>query len=142
MLAIDFNSWATYLQGGLALILGWIVKTLIQAGKDIVALQTTIQYYVERQTNDAAVRLDVSNPAPPEIRDLLQKHLAGELAEVERRALTSWLRQVGTNPKADSSERSAALQLLTGLQTVRLFKRRKKWWQFFKTEEESETTLR
>jgi hypothetical protein len=139
---IDFNSWTTYLQAGLAGVLTWIVKTLIQQGKDQVKLQTVVQYYVEQQSRDAATRLDVANPAPPEIRALLQKHIHGELSKVERPQLTAWLRQVGTNPKADSSERSAALQLLTGLETTQLFKRRKKWWQFFQAKEESETILR
>ena len=141
-MAIDFTSWITYLQAGLAATAGWLIKNQIQTGKDVVALQTTIQYYVERQSRDAAVRLDVANPAPPEIRELLQKHIHGELTDAERPELTSWLRQVGTNPKADSSERSAALQLLTGLQTARLFKRRKGWWEFFRREEKSESILR
>lgn len=130
---IDFNSWTTYLQAGLAGVLAWIVKTLIQQGKDQVKLQTVVEFYVERQTRDAAIRLDVPNPAPPEIRVLLQKRIQGEvLTDDERPLLVTWLKETGTNPMADSAERSAALQLLTGLQTKKLFKRKKKWWQWSK----------
>jgi hypothetical protein len=134
-MTIDFNSWTTYLQAGLAGVLAWIVRTLIQQGKDQVKLQTVMEFYVERQTRDAAMRLDVPNPAPPAIRALLQKRIQGEvLTDDERPLLVSWLKETGTNPKADSAERSAALQLLTGLHTKKLFTRRKKWWDFSRDE--------
>ena len=131
MAVIDFSSWATYLSASLAAVLAWIVKTLIQQGKDQTRLQTVVEYYIQRQTVDAAVRLDIPNPAPPEIRELLQKHIQGEtLTNEDRPRLVTWLKEVGTNPDADSSERSAALQLLTGIKTVKLLEGKKRWWQF------------
>lgn len=134
--AIDFNSWTTYLQAGLAAILAWIVKTLIDQGKDQVKLQTVVEYYIERQTKDAAIRLEsVSNPTPPEKQELLRKYRVNTITLDERSVLIDWLREVGTNPDADSAERSAALQILTGIQTAKLFRRRK--WLFFGDESES-----
>lgn len=129
-MAIDFTSWQTYLQAGLAAILAWIVKTLIQQGKDQTKLQTIIEYYIERQTKDAAARLDIPNPAPPEIRKLLQKHIQGEeLTDEERPLLITWLKEVAV---ADKDERSAALQLLTGIATTKRLQETKKrsWWPF------------
>lgn len=133
-MAIDFTSWTTYLQAALAATLAWVVKTMIQLGKDQVKLETVIQYYVERQTKDAAIRLDIPNPAPPDIRRLLQKHIQGEvLTDEERPLLSTWLQNMGTNPEADAAERSAALQMLTGIKTEKLFRpRRKGWWWFAK----------
>jgi nucleoid-associated protein YgaU len=132
---IDWSSWSTYLQAGVAAVLAWMVKTQIQQGKDQVKLQTVMEFYVERQTRDAAIRLDVPNPAPPEIRVLLQKRIQGEpLTDDERPLLVTWLKTTGTDPKADGAERSAALQLLTGLQTKKLFAHKRRWWQWSREE--------
>jgi hypothetical protein len=115
-------------------LIAWLCKSQIQTGKDVAAIQTTIKYYIERQTQDAARRLDVANPAPADIRALVQKHIRGrELTETENQILTTWLRWTGTgqNPEADGAERSAALQLLTGIRTLdQMAKRKKRWWQF------------
>ena len=127
----DFNSWTPYLAGGFAAVIAWLCKQAVQVGKDVVGLQTVIKYYVERQTIDAAKRLDIPNPAPPEIRALLQKHIQGEsLSDDERPLLITWLQAMGTNPDADAAERSAALQLLTGIKTMRRLEFKKRWWQF------------
>ena len=127
-MAIDFNSWTTYLQAGLAAVLTWIVRTLIQQGQSQVKLQTIVEYYVERESRDAAKRLDIPNPAPPEIRALLQKHIQGEtLNDDERPLLVTWLHEAGNNPLTNSSERAAALKLLTGIATMKKFRPKRRW---------------
>ena len=109
-------------------ILGWIVKSLIQLGRDYERLRTVVEYYVERESKDAAKRLDIPNPAPPEIRILLQKHIQGEtLNDDERPLLVTWLHEAGSNPMTDSSERAAALKLLTGIATMKMFKPKRRW---------------
>lgn len=129
----DWSTWTPYMQSALALTAGWLVKSQIQTQKDVVQLQTTIEFYIERQTMDAARRLDVNNPVPPEIQALVRKHVQREeLSESEKLALTSWLRWTGRgeNPKADPAERSAALQLLTGIRTKERFGEPRKWWRW------------
>lgn len=130
-MAIDFTSWSTYLQGALAAILAWMVRTQIQQGKDQVEIRTVMEYYVERQTKDAAIRLEqLANPTPPDMQVLLQKYRRGNLGEDERSELVAWLNRVAMDLKVEAAERSAALQVLTGLKTAKLFKPRKPWWQF------------
>jgi hypothetical protein len=125
----DISQWTPYLAGGFAAALAWLFKSAVQSGKDIVKLQSVMEYYVERQTRDAAVRLDIPNPAPPDIRKLLQKHIQGEpLTDDERPELITWLQAMGTNPDADAAERSAALQLLTGIKTIARLGTKKRWW--------------
>lgn len=126
----DISSWTPYLAAAFAAAIAWLFKQAIQVGKDLTKIQTIMEYYVERQTRDAAIRLDIPNPAPPEIRFLLQKHIQDEkLNNSERTQLITWLQEMGTNPEADAAERSAALQLLTGIKTVKLFSEKKRWWQ-------------
>lgn len=132
----DFNSVTTYVYGAIAALGAYVVKTQVEQGKEQVRLRTILEYYVERQTRDAAIRLDVPNPAPPEIRKLLQKHIQGEaLTGAERPELITWLTAQGTNAKADPAERSAALQLLTGIKTAVMLKRQKQWWRFWEHNE-------
>lgn len=127
-MAIDFTSWTTYLQAALAAVAAYVVKTLVAQGQEQVRLRTVIEYYIERQTRDAAARLDIPNPAPPEIRKLLQKHIQGEdLTDEERPLLVTWLKEVAI---ADKAERSPALQLLTGIATAKRNEelKKKRWW--------------
>lgn len=129
-MAVDISSWTPYLAAAFAAAIAWLFKQAIQVGKDLTKIQTIIEYYVERQTRDAAIRLDIPNPAPAEIRFLLQKHIQGEkLNNDERTQLITWLQTMGTNADADAAERSAALQLLTGIKTInKLFSKKKRWW--------------
>lgn len=129
-MAIDFTSWTTYLQGALAAVLAWIVKSVIELGKNQVKLQTVVEYYVERQTRDAAIRLEtVSNPTPLWAQELLQKYRHGTLGDDERQRLVAWMKTLPDDPTADAAERSAALQMLTGIQTLGRLKQRRRWWQ-------------
>lgn len=125
---MDFHTWQPYLVGGFALAIGWLFKQVIQNGKDVAI----ILYYMERQTKDAAIRLEqVNNPTPPEMQKLLKRYRRDEITIDERKELLDWLETVPENPNADPAERSAALQLLTGFQTKdKLLKIRKRWWQF------------
>lgn len=127
-MAIDFTSWITYLQAALAAVAAYVVKTQVAQGQEQARLRTIIEYYIERQTRDAAARLDIPNPAPPEIRKLLQKHIQGEeLTDEERPLLVTWLKEVAV---ADKAERSPALQLLTGIATSKRNEelKKKRWW--------------
>lgn len=127
-MVIDWSAWETYLSAALAAVAAYVVKTQVSQGQEQARLRTIIEYYIERQTKDAAVRLDIPNPAPPEIRKLLQKHIQGEdLTDEERPLLVTWLKEVAV---ADKTERSPALQLLTGIATTRRNEELKKrrWW--------------
>lgn len=126
------NVWTPYLLAGFALAIGWLFKSSIQYGKDIIRLQTVFEYYIDRQTKDAAIRLEqVNNPTPPEMQELLQKYRYETINQEEHGKLVDWLKTLDKNPDADPAERSAALQLLTGMTTVVLFgKSKRKWWQF------------
>lgn len=130
----DWSSWTPYIQSGLALTAGYLVKNSVQQGKDLVELKTTVKYYVERQTADALQRLDKGNPAPQNIVALARRRIKGEsLTALETRELTNWLRWAGReDSKIDPAERSAALQLLTGFRTTdQLHSLRKRWWWFW-----------
>lgn len=129
-MAIDFTSLTTYLVGALAAVAAYVVKTQVTQGQEQARLRTIMEYYIERQTKDAAARLDIPNPAPADIRKLLQKHIQGEdLTDEERPLLVTWLKEVAL---ADKAERSAALQLLTGIATTKRNAelKTKRWWPF------------
>lgn len=132
---IEWSSWSTYFYAGVAAGIAWLIKNQIQSGKELVELRTIMKYYIERQTQDAVVRLDKANPAPANIRSLAQKYVRGHgLTNTERHEFTTWLMSTGTghNPDADSAERSAALQILTGIKALeRIDKPVKRWWCFW-----------
>lgn len=129
---MDFKTWEPYLIIGFAAAISWLFKSSIQYGKDIVKLQTVFEYYIERQTKDAAIRLEqVNNPTPPDKQKLLQKYREELISKDELAELIIWLKTLDTNPKADSAERSAALQLLTGMETLlHVTRTKKRWWNF------------
>ena len=130
----DWSTWTPYIQSGLALTATYLVKNSVQQGKELVELKTVVKYYIERQTSDALQRLDKGNPAPQHILALARRRISGnDLTELENRELVNWLRWAGKqdNAEVDSAERSAALQLLTGIRTqAELDKPRKRWWLF------------
>lgn len=126
LLAIDFNDWTTYVKAGVAGIIGYLLKTVVEQGKDIAA----IKYYIERRTKDAAEVLNTPNPTPRDMKALLDKHIkGGTLASDERVDLINWLRTVSKG--SDTSKRGAAMQFLTGLETARRMNTRKWWQQIF-----------
>lgn len=103
----------------------WLLREVISQGRDLAA----IKYYIERQTKDAAIRLEqLSNPTPPEKQKLLQKYRLDIISREECAELITWLETLGTNPDVDSAERSAALQILTGVKTSALLRPNKKRW--------------
>lgn len=126
------GAWTPYLAAGFAAALAWLFKQAIQTGKDLTKLQTVIEYYVERQTKDAALRLEqVSNPTPLSMQLLLKRYREDDITPEECIILKEWLHTVPNDPSADSAERSAALQLLTGMRTVgKLTHPKKRWWQW------------
>lgn len=126
---MDFNPINSSVIGLIALAIGWLFKNSIQYGKDITRLQTVFEFYIGRQTKDAAIRLEtVNNPTPPEMQLLLQKYRNDVITKEELGQLVDWLKTLDKNPDADPAERSAALQLLTGMLTVSLLDKPKKKW--------------
>lgn len=115
----DLTSIQPYLLGALATAVGWLFKTAIQSGKDIVALQTAFRIYVEGTAKGAARVLDSPNPTPPAIRILLRKYERKELSSAEQDELKQWLRELKNAPDADKSERSAAVQLLASMEAMK-----------------------
>lgn len=109
-------------------ILAWIIKNVFwgplqtakedisKLGKDMIAIQSAIKYYFETTAKGAAMVLDSDNPAPPEIRALLQKHAKGNLTENgERQQLMAWLRKTYKDEKAVKGERATALAMLAAV---------------------------
>lgn len=129
---MDITIIGSILVGLITLAVAYLFKSNIQYGKDIVKLQTVFEYYIERQTKDAAIRLEqVNNPTPPDKQKLLQKYRYGIITKEELASLVVWLKTLDTNPDANSAERSAALQLLTGMETMmQIPKVEKRWWRF------------
>jgi hypothetical protein len=131
----DFNTWTPYLTGGFAAVIAWLCKGQIQSRENIVKLQTVMEYYIERQTKDAALRLEqLANPTPPDMQILLEKYRRNLIADDERQKLIDWLNQIMVDLSVESGERSAAMQLLSGLKTkakaAKLFEKKRRWWQF------------
>jgi hypothetical protein len=124
---MDFHQWSTYAIGGIAALIAWLCKTVVEQGKDIAA----IKYYIERRTKDAATELNTKNPTAREMQELLEKYTHDEpLTDLERRELVNWLRTVA---RSESSKRGAAMQLLTGLETKQRMNKLTRWWPFSRT---------
>jgi len=110
--------------GAIGVAVGWLFKSVIQLGKDVVGLQTAFKFYLERTSKGAAMVLDSPNPTPPEVRRLLQKHVAGgKLTGDERETLLGYLRRLKNDQEAPKSERSAAIQLLAAMETMSMVTR-------------------
>ena len=116
----DVNQIAQVLLGCVTIAVGWLFKTVIEQGKDTVALQTAFKFYLEHTSKGAARLLDSPNPTPPTMRALLRKYVDGMLTREERLVLTEWLRETTDNPNVSKSERTAAIQLLAAMETVKL----------------------
>jgi hypothetical protein len=103
--------------------IAWLFKSVIQLGKDVVAIQTAFRIYLEGTSKGAARVLDSPNPTPPQMRVLLRKYERKELTEEERGDLKQWLRELKNAPDADKSERSAAVQLLASMEAMKALNR-------------------
>lgn len=113
--------------GLLTMVVGWLFKTIIQHGKDIVAIQTSLRIYFEGTAKGAARVLDSPNPTPPEMRQLLKKYYEHEADESECKELKTWLKGVVDDPKSPKPERSAAIDILSAWDAMKiLFPRRTK----------------
>lgn len=115
----DAGSVQPYLLGLLSAAVAWLFKTVIQYGRDLVALQTAFKIYLEGTAKGAAKVLDSPNPTPPEIRVLLKKYRRKELDGEERERLKEFLKELTRSPDADKSERSAAIQLLASMEAMK-----------------------
>ena len=113
----------TAVVGLIAAAVGWLFKTVIQLGKDVVKIQTAFSIYVEGTAKGAARVLDSPNPTPPAIRILLRKYERKELTDEERGQLKQWLKDLKNAPDADKSERSAAVQLLASMEAMKALSR-------------------
>jgi hypothetical protein len=119
----DVQSLTPYFLGLLATAVAWLFKSVIQQGKDTVALQTAFRYYIESRAQGAAKVLDSPNPTPPEMRQLLRRYYEGKATEAENEELRHWLKSLIDNPESRRSERSAALDILTAMGTMKILTR-------------------
>ena len=121
----DFNSLAPYLFTLMAGAVAWLFRTVIQAGKDIVRLETAIKFYIDGVGKGAAMVLDKPNPTPPEISRLLKKYYerSVKLDSAEREQLKEYLHKLVDDPDVRPGDRSAAIQLLVGMETLKLIPR-------------------
>lgn len=106
--------------GLLTMAVGWLFKTVIQYGKDITAVQTALKIYFEGTAKGAARVLDSPNPTPPEMRQLLKKYYEHGANEDECRELKEWLRNVVDDPSSPKSERSAAIDILSAWDAMKI----------------------
>lgn len=119
----EIQSLTPYFLGLLATAVAWLFKTVIQQGKDTVALQTAFKYYVESKAQGAAKVLDSPNPTPPEMRELLRRYYSGTATEAENKELRQWLKALIDSPESPKSERSAALDILAAMGTMKILTR-------------------
>ena len=123
----DVNALTPVLLGLLTMAVGWLFKTVIQYGKDIVGIQTALKIYFEGTAKGNAKVLDSPNPTPPEMRVLLRRYYEHEATETECQQLKAWLRSVVDNPATPKSERSAAIDILSAWDAMKiLFPRSKR----------------
>lgn len=113
------------LLGLVTIAVGWLFKTTIQHAKDLVAIQTAFKMYVEGVGKGAAMVLDKPNPTPPEISRIYKKWYAHEepLTAAEKTELKEYLQRYIEDPSTKASDRSAAMQLLVGMEAINLITR-------------------
>lgn len=116
----DLNTVIPWILGLLATAVAWLFKTVIQQGKDQVALQTAFKYYIEGVGKGSAMVLDKPNPTPPEISKLFRKYYdhGSDLTAAERERLKSYLRKIIDDPLAKPGDRQAAVHLYVGMDTL------------------------
>lgn len=98
--------------GVLIAVIGWLCKQSIQQGKDIVAVQTAVRFYLETVGKGAAMVLNSPNPTPKPMQELLRKYVENHLTDAERNELRAWLKEITQDPHADKAKFSAAIQIL------------------------------
>lgn len=121
----DLNTVQPYFWALIAGAVGWLFKTVIQLGKDVVAIQTAFKFYMETTAKGAAKVLDSPNPTPPEMRVLLRKYRNGEITKEDKERMRCWLTDLVNDPTCPKSERSAAIDILAAMDTVKLLPRRR-----------------
>lgn len=119
----DAQSLTPYFLGLLATAIAWLFKTVIQQGKDTVALQIAFKYYIESKAQGAAKVLDSPNPTPPEMRQLLKRYYKGEASEAEKRQLCDWLDALIEDPSSPKPERSAAIEIRAAMGAMKILSR-------------------
>lgn len=129
----DITSWTPYLAAAFAAANAWLFKQQIQTGKDLVAVQTTLKIYFERQGQGVAKLLDSNNPTPEHIRALLREYRKGDLNGEELRTLKEGLRQMMNDKAVPRNERGMAMQFLGSIEAIKELERIKprKWWQLW-----------
>lgn len=100
------------LLGVLMAVIGWLCKQSIQHGKDLVAVQTAVKFYLETVGKGAAMVLNSPNPTPKPMQELLRKYVENHLTDDERVELRDWLREITQDPHVDKAKFSAAIQML------------------------------
>lgn len=121
----DLQQLTPWILGLLAMAIGWLFKTVIQLGKDVVAIQTAFKFYVENKSKGAAMVLDSDNPTPPDMRILLRKYQNNTASKAEVDELKVWLRGLIGNPQVSKSERSAAIDILSSMGAMKILDREK-----------------
>ena len=109
--------------GLLAAAVAWLFKTVIQQGKDVVRIETAFKYYLEEKSKGAAMVLDSPNPTPPDMRILLRKYYAGMATKAEVDQLKQWLSDFIEDQSVKKSERSAALDILSSIDAIKILER-------------------
>ena len=112
-----------YLLGLLATAVAWLFKTVIQLGKDVVAIQTAFKFYLEQKSKGAAMVLDSPNPTPPDMRVILRRYYAGTATKEDLKELREWLSSVIEDEAVKKSERSAAIDILSSMNAMKILER-------------------
>lgn len=100
----------------------WIVSTLIQQGKDLIRVQSAIEYYFDRKGKGTAMNLEVStNPTPERAKELLRKYCKQWLEEDEFQELEAYLQDVS---KTNAEKYAAAQEMLAILGAQRRLSRK------------------
>lgn len=68
----DWQTLTPWFLGLIATAIGWLFKSVIQLGKDVIAIQTAFKFYVDNKAKGAAMVLDSPNPTPEDMRKLPQ----------------------------------------------------------------------
>lgn len=116
----DLKELTPWILGLIATAVAWLFKSEIQQGKDIVALQTAFKYYLDSKSKGAAMVLDSDNPTPPDMRILLKKYSNNTASKEEVNELKVWLKGLIESNEASKSERSAALDILSGMGAMKI----------------------
>lgn len=121
----DLKELTPWILGLLSLAVSWLFKSVVEMGKDIVAIQTACKYYFERTGKGAAMVLDSPNPTPDNVRQLLRRYSNGTASAEDVQELKAWLKELIATSDASKVERSAAIDILSSMGAMKILDREK-----------------